>query len=222
MSITLKFKSVIRFFWMSAIFIVLSQAAQAQTGLTEDRILNALEKAYTGKSFTVDYTQTSTLSALDIIETATGKASFSYPGKMKWEYREPENHQVITNGTTLWIYRPNENQVMVGSAGQFFKSGAGGAFLSDISLIRTDYEMNIINESDTHLDVRLIAKKKNPQITSIIIRLSKDNWLIERVKTYNEYEDTTVFELYNPVFGDIDPLTFEFRIPENINVLEME
>ena len=111
--------------------------------IIKEDILTALEQKYANKSFSTDFTQVSKLAALDITEKASGKAFFSHPGKMIWQYLAPQNHEIITNGKTLWIYRPEENQVMQGDASQFFKSGAGGAFLSDISLVRKNYNLSL-------------------------------------------------------------------------------
>ena len=186
-----------------------------------EEILSALEEKYSGKSFTVKYTQVSKLTALDIVEKATGNAFFSHPGKMRWQYETPENHQVITNGKTLWIYRPQENQVMVGDAEQFFKSGAGGAFLSDITLIRKNYAIQIKQTSDTYVDIELKSLKKNTQIKSIEIRISRGSNEIRRVITLNPYDDETLFEFYDIRFLPLTSEHFNFIVPEGITVLEM-
>lgn len=190
--------------------------------IIKEDLLTALEKKYTGKSFEADFTQISILAALDITEKASGKAFFSHPGKMRWKYLEPEHHEIITNGKILWIFRPEENQVMQGDATQFFKSGAGGSFLSDISLIRKNYSVTIKEVTPDYVEINLKANIKNADISSIVIRVSQKNNEIKRVVTYNPYDDTTLFEFNDIRFKEMDSDIFEFKVPDEVNIIKMD
>ncbi|MEE4365441.1 MAG: outer membrane lipoprotein carrier protein LolA [Desulfotignum sp.] len=185
-------------------------------------ILDGIEERYAGKSFSADFFQTSTLAALDIEETASGKALFSHPGKMKWQYLSPERHDIITNGTDLWIYRPEENQVMQGDAVRFFQSGAGGAFLSDISLIRKNYTVSVKEATDDWVELLLEDQADNPDIQRIIIRVSRSRFLISSVTTENAFGDTTHFAFTDIRFQSIPDERFDFTIPSGVNILDME
>ena len=190
--------------------------------MIKEDILNAIEKKYAGKSFEADFKQISKLAALDITEEASGRASFSHPGKMRWKYMAPEHHEIITNGKSLWIFRPQENQVMQGDASSFFKAGAGGAFLSDISLVRKNYTIRLKDVTADYVEIDLVAKKQTPDISLIVIRISQKNSEIQRVVTYNVYDDTTLFEFSNIQFKKIDPGIFEFKAPKGSNVIDMD
>ena len=196
-------------------------AALGSNPVKED-ILTTLEKKYAGKSFEADFKQTSRLAALDITEHASGKAIFSHPGKMRWQYLSPEPHEIITNGTFLWIFRPQENQVMRGNASQFFSAGSGGAFLSDISLIRKNYIIRVKEVTADYAEIVLDAKNENPDIASITIRISQKTNEIERIVTTNLYDDTTRFDFSNIQFKKIDPALFEFKVPSGANVIDMD
>lgn len=201
--------------------VFLSGFSFAQGIIQPGDVLSALEKKYAGKSFSTRFSQISRLAALDITENAAGKAWFSHPGKMHWAYQEPNIHQIITNGKTLWIFRPDENQVMTGDARRFFTSGAGGAFLSDISLIRKNFHIKIKAETEHDIELDLANKDKTADITAIIIRISKANYEIKRLVTYNRHDDTTLFEFYEMQIKPLDPGLFEFNIPAGVNVIEM-
>jgi outer membrane lipoprotein carrier protein len=190
--------------------------------ITKDDILSAMENRYAGQSFEAKFTQVSKLAALDITEIANGIAWFSHPGKMRWEYMEPEQHEIITNGKTLWIFRPDENQVMLGDASRFFSAGAGGAFLSDISLIRQNYDITVKEVTKDFATIVLVAKKITPEISSIEITISQKTAEIEKVITYNAYNDTTIFDFFDIQFKKIDPGVFEFEMLEGLNVIEMD
>ncbi|MBU8911529.1 MAG: outer membrane lipoprotein carrier protein LolA [Desulfobacterales bacterium] len=210
------------FYFIVSCFVFFSPASALGSDIIKEEILTAIENKYSGKSFEANFTQISRLAALDITEKASGRASFSHPGKMRWEYMKPEHHVIITNGKSLWIFRPEENQIMQGDASQFFKSGAGGSFLSDISLIRKNYTINIKEITADYVEIDLIAKIKNANISSIVIRISQKNSEIERVVTYNPYDDTTLFEFSDIQFKKINPDVFEFKVPYGVNIIKMD
>ena len=118
-----------------------------------DQILSAVEKRYQGKGFAADFSQSSTLQAMQITDKAFGHALFKRPGMMRWEYQHPDKQQIITDGQTLWIYLPDDDQVTIGKFPAFFGDGKGAAFLSDISLIRKKFIVSIgdSGSEDTHL-----------------------------------------------------------------------
>lgn len=199
----------------------LPASASAESEIT-DSILSDIEKRYAGKSFEAEFAQISTLSALDTTEQASGRAWFSHPGKMKWEYLSPEQHEIITNGKSLWIYRPEENQVMQGEADSFFKSGAGGAFLSDIALIRKNHIITIKDQTQDYIELDLVPRIETPDIALIVLRVSRQSHDIIRVITRNEYGDTTLLEFTRIQFKPADPARFEFTIPPGVNVVDLE
>ncbi|MCF8089083.1 MAG: outer membrane lipoprotein carrier protein LolA [Desulfotignum sp.] len=196
-------------------------AAASDTRSLEQTVLAGLENQYAGRSFSAEFKQTSVLSALDISETASGKAWFSHPGKMKWQYLAPERHDIITNGQTLWIFRPDENQVMIGDAAPFFASGAGGAFLSDISQIRDNFSVSVAETTDQWVALQLEAPPGNTDIQSIRIQVSRTDFQIQTVTTVNNVKDITRFELSDIQFQDMPDNWFEFEIPSGTHIIDM-
>lgn len=207
------------------LIIVLLLLAPVMPGFANDlsveQVLTLLEKKYQGKSFEARFNQISTLAVLDNTETASGKVWFSHPGKMKWQYLMPEHHEIITNGQDLWIFRPQEKQVMHGSAVQFFTAGAGGAFLSDISLVRKNYTPRIKETTADRITIELISKNPTPDVSAIELHISRTNHEIIQVITRNQYDDTTKFDLYNIQFKPSDPAMFEFTPKDDITIIEM-
>lgn len=188
----------------------------------KDRILTGIEHRYSGKEFSASYEQTSILKALEVTETASGRVFFSHPGKMRWEYSSPEVHQIISDGITLWIYKPDEKQVSKGSAAQFFKDGAGGSFLSDISTMRKNYSITVNSGDNSLIEMTMIPKKKNQDISSITITVLKNNYNIKRVVTFNAYGDATELLFSDINFTALDPSLFEFSIPDGVDIIYMD
>ncbi|MGD9228162.1 MAG: outer membrane lipoprotein carrier protein LolA, partial [Desulfobacterales bacterium] len=87
-------------------------AATESSNLTVDHILDRVENKYADSKFSADFIQKSTIKAMEITDLATGKVYIKYPGMMRWEYEKPERQIIITDADKLWIYRPEDNQVM--------------------------------------------------------------------------------------------------------------
>lgn len=198
---------------------LLAGSALSENMIVED-IMGALERKYSGKSFQADFEQVSHLDALDITDKASGKVYFSHPGKMKWQYLEPQQHEIITDGKSLWIYRPEEKQVIKGDAEGFFRSGTGGAFLSDISLVRKNFDIRLREVNQEYAEIDLTAKRPDKDLSSIVIRISQKNSEIVRVVTHNPYNDSTRFDFKHIKFLDLNPDIFNFKEPDNIDIID--
>jgi outer membrane lipoprotein carrier protein len=201
-----------------------SSAVAAETDLTLAQILDRMEQRYTGTSFKAEFIQESTLKAMDITDFAAGKIFARYPGMMRWEYEKPERQIIITDAQKLWIYRPADNQVMVGSAPAFFSDGKGASFLSDIKLIRQKFEISLAeSKNDFFYELKLKPLEKTLDVTDIRISVTKNTFTIIRVITYNSYDDQNRIELLNHQFNvKLEDALFSFDIPPGADVVEME
>ncbi len=61
------------------------------------------------RSFEADFTQIYAGGGMERIESGTLR--LKKPGKMRWEYRSPEEKLFVSNGTDAWLYLPQEKQV---------------------------------------------------------------------------------------------------------------
>jgi outer membrane lipoprotein carrier protein len=199
-------------------------AFAAEPDLTLEQILDRLEQHYTGKSFTAEFSQESTLKAMDITDFATGKVYVRYPGMMRWEYEKPEKQIIITDGYKLWIYRPADNQVMTGSAPAFFSDGKGASFLSDIKLIRKKFDILLLQSKDDFFyELELKPLEKTLDVDDIRISVTKNTFTVIRVITYNSYGDENRIELINHKFDvKLDDSLFSFAIPPGADVLQID
>jgi outer membrane lipoprotein carrier protein len=189
-----------------------------------DQILDEVEKIYTTSGFSADFVQASTIKAMEITDSASGKLMVQYPGKMRWVYQSPEEQVIVSDGEHLWIYRPEDNQVLRGMADAFFGDGKGAGFLSDIRKIRDDFHITLedIRFGD-YYSLMMEPRQKTWDLVRVNLLVSKENFRIIQVYTYNAYDDLTRIEFRNLEFSDtLDPSLFEFNIPADVDILELE
>ncbi len=125
-----------RVFYIWVVVFFAGNLSVFASALTLDEIIGRVEKRYMDSGFSVQFVQVSTLKAMNIEDTATGRLFVKHPGMMRWEYEKPDKQTIITDGTKLWIHRPDDNQVMIGKAPSFFGDGKGAGFLSDIKRVQ--------------------------------------------------------------------------------------
>jgi outer membrane lipoprotein carrier protein len=161
---------------------------------------------------------------MELTDSATGKVYVMHPGKMRWEYEQPDRQIIITDGYKLWIYRPEDNQVMTGAAPEFFRDGKGASFLSDINLLRRKFDIVLLEgEKSLFHELKLTPREKTMDVASIRLSVSMSMFTVMRIATYNSYGDETRIELLNSEFGKVlDEDLFSFKIPEGVDVLKID
>ncbi len=188
-----------------------------------DTIIAGVEARYNVPGFTADFDQESILKAMAVTDTASGRLMVRQPGKMRWEYLVPDPQTIITDGKALWVYRPEENQVLVGKAPSFFGEGKGAGFLSNIKMVRKSFRLSLepANDPDQY-HLKLVPNKSSVDLMAIELDIAKKTFDLVRITTFNVYGDETRIELKNVRFDGPPPeALFRFDVPEGADVLQM-
>ncbi|MCP4353002.1 MAG: outer membrane lipoprotein chaperone LolA [Desulfobacterales bacterium] len=196
-----------------------------KASLSLDDIMDRVEKRYAGSGFSARFDQKSTIKAMEITDTAHGKLFVKRPDMMRWEYEAPEKQIIMTDGDTLWIYRPADKQVMTGKAPAYFGSGKGASFLSDIRAVRKQFIVSLEKKDDSVFYVlKLVPMEKKFDISAIYLSISKENFDVVKIATYNAYEDETLIVMGNFQFNqEFDNAMFNFAIPPGgVDILRLE
>jgi len=195
-----------------------------ENAATLSTILDGIENRYAGPGFSAKFFQESMLKAMQISDTAEGSLTVKRPGKMRWEYTIPDAQTIISDGSTMWIYRPSDNQVMVGKSPAFFSGGKGAGFLSDMRQIRKSFTIELQKAgNDAYYRLRLVPKKESPDLADVILSVKKTNFQVDQVLTHNAYGDETQITLSDYQFN-IDPKDnlFTFEIPDGVDVVRID
>lgn len=189
------------------------------------QIIQALEARYSVEGFSADFDQESTLKAMDITDTASGRLYVKRPGMMRWEYDRPERQIIVSDGISLWIYRPDDNQVFKGRAPAVFGDGKGASFLADIGLMRRQFDIHLESgpgEEDHYL-LRLRPHQPTEGLREIFLRLTRDTYDVVEILTVNMYDDETRIALKNIRFQpELEDRLFNLTLPEGVDVQFME
>lgn len=198
----------------------LSDAATDLDPLVEE-ILDAVEARYASSAFAARFKIESTLTAMQVTDTASGRLLVKYPGKMRWEYEEPDPMLFVTDGATLWMYQPQERQVTVGQADEVLGGSQGASFLSDIRLLRRQFKIELDpGGRDERVRLQLTPRGEAFDIAFIIMTIDRRTHDVVEVLTVNQYEDRTRIVFHDIAFQQDFPSSFfHFDIPEGVDVL---
>src|SRR5262249_44496741 len=70
---------------------------------------------------------------------SSGKVYFAKPGRMRWEYVEPEPQTIVADGAVLWIDQPRDHQVLKTAFREAFQSRTPVSFLLGVGRLDQDF-----------------------------------------------------------------------------------
>lgn len=187
-------------------------------------ILEKIVSHYEKPCFSAYFFQETVLQAMDITDTAFGRIHVQQPDKMRWEYEKPEKQTIVTDGRTLWIYRPADRQVMVGRAPNFLTNGKGAGFLSDLQQLENNFFITCAPETEPGYDrLKLVPRRPMGDVEAVYLWADKSTGQIDKIVIHNAYGDENRIELSRYVFTDRrQEDRFKFDIPDGVDVVELD
>jgi outer membrane lipoprotein carrier protein len=80
----------------------------------EENSAQFLERYLQGlTSLQADFRQVSTVAGGDAAEKASGRLYLQKPGRFRWDYREPSGQLIVSDGTNVWLFDQELEQVTV-------------------------------------------------------------------------------------------------------------
>ncbi len=120
-------------FSLFLIGLILSSTASTGWTMSLRDVINTLEgpfkqstaDEYRISDYSADFFQQSKIASLDRLQRATGRVevAFDYKTegigqgtvptvKFRWEYEQPTTQEIVSDGETMWVYLPENNQVI--------------------------------------------------------------------------------------------------------------
>ena len=155
-----------------------------------------------------------------------GQVFMSLPGKMRWEYEEPEQ-LFVTAGEEMYFYLPEDNQVQVFPAEEarvsrtpvMFLAGKGD-LLRDFDIEETDWGSRL---SPGNVQVRLLPRHHGASFTSLVLEIEPMNATIARLVKFDLLSNTIDYQ-FDEIHFDVGLAEglFEFEIPPDAAVMYVE
>jgi len=151
------------------------------------------------------------------LQQATGVMEFARPGKFRWEYEKPYEQTIVGDGSKLWIYDKDLNQVTVRRIDQALGSSPA-ALLSGSNEIEKNYDLTSLGNQEGLDWVEAVPKAKENAFERV--RLGFGAHGLEAMELHDQFGQTTVIRFtaleHNPDFA---PGTFRFVPPKGADVI---
>lgn len=187
-------------------------------------ILSQAQKNYSKIStLKASFAQESYLAALSISETSEGEMQFQKPGNMRWDYVNPDPQTFLVNDHTVWLYQPNDKQLIIDKFDTILLTDLPVAFLMGIGDLNKDFEIKDGCKNKEGDILHLLPKKKNAaeELTGFYLLIQPDSFEIKGGKVIDASGNVTSITLKNIRFNsEIFPTAFKPKFPDGIDVTD--
>ena len=108
-----------------------------------------------------------------LVEESAGRVSLARPGKFRWVYREPFEQQIVGDGSQIWIYDADLDQVTVSEAASSIGTMPAMLLYSDRPT-EDSFEVRALDARDGLLWVELLPRSEDSGFTALRIGLASD------------------------------------------------
>jgi outer membrane lipoprotein carrier protein len=207
---------------------VLLLAPVPATAQRLDEVMAGLEATY-GKivDLRADFTQTAHNRSLGQDIKAEGTVYLKKGGKMRWEYRSPSPQQIVSDGTFLWVYTPELNQVNKGSAPRAL-AGPAGSFLAGLGRLREDFDVRFLNPAQK-VDAAgrpvldLTPRTPTPLLTRLVLSVDPRDFVVRQAVLYDQLQNTVTMAFARVALNTgLADSFFAFTPPQGAAVVPLE
>lgn len=188
----------------------------AQPASAEGLIERVLERTRRTTTLSADFIQTYRSAALGRELVERGTLQIKRPGRMRWEYQQPEKKTFISDGKTFYFYVPSERQVIVRERSG--ERGVAVSLLSGEAGILSQFQASPEPEGEGRR-VKLVPRKPDPDVDRAYLELDADARIVG-IEIWDAQGNKSRF-----TFGRLrenvalDDRLFRFQVPKGVAVI---
>ena len=213
-----------------ALFALLCVLSLASTARAQelDQVVARLEATY-GKinDLCAEFTQTAYNRSLGQDIKAEGTVYLKKGGKMRWDYKSPSPQQIVSDGSSLWVYTPELNQVNKGSAPKAL-AGPAGSFLAGLGRVRDQFTVRFLDparkvDASGRPVLDLTPKNPTPLLTRLVLTVDPKDSIVRQAVLYDQFQNTVTMTFTKvTVNAGLADTLFAFTPPAGAAVVPLE
>jgi len=196
--------------------------AQDQTpGQFADAIQKKIERV---TDFRTDFSQTYRGGVLKKQVTERGHLMIKKPGRMRWEYKAPEEKQFVSDGLKIYSYIPEDKQVIVSDVPPANSASTPALFLAGKGNIARDYTPSFTTLPDGlppgSRALKLVPKTAQPDYDWLILAVDPATLNLRGLVAADAQGGTSTFSFTNLQENvGLTDKDFKFSIPRGVDVV---
>ncbi|MBJ83600.1 MAG: hypothetical protein CL462_11935 [Acidimicrobiaceae bacterium] len=210
----------------TAMWLALSCTATAQEpGRTPEDLQRALQSRYQLiRDSTADFVQTYEGGVLRSTLVERGTFQFKKPGRMRWDYYEPERKISVWDGEQIYFYLPEDRQVMVGRLPLESEVTTPALFLAGAGNFAEDFTATFDVVQDAPQDsyvLRLTPTRTERDFEYLTLVLDGRSLAIVRLVAHDLEGGISTFTFSNLQENqNLSDTPFRFEIPSGTDVID--
>jgi len=207
--------------------------AAVTTVMAEEKLetlVNKLQKNYDNiVDFSAKFNEVNEAKFLGAPASRKGEFFFKKPGKFRYKYTgsindDTFNHDIITNGKTMWYYKPNEKQVVIYDSGEVLEGAFFLPFLFGEGKLTKKFEVAMKESTSEKAKnsylMALVPKDPDTGVEWILLVIDKDTLLIQQINTYFVTKNVTRIAFEDiKTNQNLKDSFFNFQVPSGVEII---
>ncbi|KMP11666.1 membrane protein [Candidatus Nitromaritima sp. SCGC AAA799-C22] len=200
--------------------LLLSLSAPAWSASEEQAAVDAIQKHYESvHTFKATFEQRAFVKVMNRVEVTRGKVQIKKPGKMKWVYNAPDPQILISNQKNLWLYVPEDGQVIKMPVENVYSSNTPALFLAGRGKLTDSFNVAQVIPDENEITVVFVPKEEDSNLSRLTLRADKKNYQITGASVYDKLGNKTDIRFRDILVNEeIAENIFDFKVPEGVEV----
>lgn len=169
------------------------------------------------RDLTATFVQTYRSGALGREVKESGLLSLKNPGRMRWEYQQPEKKTFVSNGKSFYFYVPADKQVIVRDQADL--RGIPALLLSGRGDILSQFAVSALDAPAGRQRLKLLPRKKDAEVEEVILDVDESARIVA-IQVLDGQGNRSHFDFarVRENVGLKDQI-FEFKVPRGVEVI---
>jgi outer membrane lipoprotein carrier protein len=208
---------------VAAISVMMLATSVGADELSLQEIGAKLQETYDSTtSFTADFSQLTSIKLSRRERQGSGTLLIKKPGLMRWDYLEPDQQVLISDGESMSMYFAGTKQMIIMPAKEYLQSDVTYAFFAGTGNVVQDFEVDEAGDDyccGTVPDLKLTPKLPHPQVDFLYLWLN-EKFLISRMQIADHYGSITDLTFTNIELNiPVDDEQFKFVPPADTEIV---
>lgn len=204
-----------------------SGLAQAPAAAGGDALARAVQTHYQQvRDFTADFEQTYVGGALKRRTVERGTVAIRKPGRMRWDYQNPEKKLFISDGTRMYFYVPADKQVRVSALPADGRVPTPILFLAGRGDLLRDFRVEEVAAPGGVAGVRALRLrpvKPEPEYETLTLVVDSSSYAIRQLVVLDGQGGTSTFGFTNLKENvGVPDSRFVFTMPKGVDVVTQD
>ncbi|HAA55028.1 MAG TPA: hypothetical protein DCE42_09735 [Myxococcales bacterium] len=217
-------------------FGVATQDAQAANKLTLDKVIDGIQAFYKNtQDLRTDFRQIFSPARFSRKQKEKGRFFYRKPSMMRFQYTAPERKDFIYNGSTLWMYYPDDAEVKIKKGIKRSELGVAFQFLWGSGNLKKSFKVKRLPSCRFSLGkrkfnykqagqvcLRLIPRKPQSMFKTLYFGVSKKDFRVQQILYVDNARNCNHFILGQIKTNKKLPARiFKFDIPKGTEVIKL-